>query len=512
MQTFKDNFMELDKVGKFLGPLCICLNPFGGLLCAGILFLIFIPLTGKPIELGMCCWSVYLVCMSISIEREWFTISSLPPLFVITLAGSMRWGLGGILILAGGSFPKESFYFVFSQHLLSTQFLWAIFNTLIVVIFAFSKPFNRSKQNMLEGSNLSNFIFLRNFALMAGIFSFLYILTGFLFGTTDRSSDIYSYWVSRLWRADTFFVAFLSIHYAFYFVVPLVYAKSKSNSLKIILILLVLVSILLSLFSGGRGLVLYPILFLIFGLWLTPLSAKFFRVAVFLFIILGLVLIPAIEIFRSAPDFQASSRFDLVGRAQLFSNSLSNYQATSFVSRIQRTGAQIYACSDPYLFAEPALSSPRAGFTRFDRVLQVWMPTLLYPEKKELRDSHMIADEIQGSDRVDSETKKYSYFPCVSYVADLYWRGGWQWVWIGSLIFAVFYRLASQLWYVYGSPVNIIRFIVWIYPITFLVVIPASSIGETAWMWLWNLPKYIILGLIISLVNFIWRRLYSVSP
>jgi len=126
----------IDRIAEFLRPFAELLDPFKGFLfCLG-LFFIALPLLPQPLELAFCCWSIYLVMMAATIERKWFSLTSLPPLFVVTLAGSVRWGFGGALILAGGEYPADSFYKVFSEHLYQAQLLWAIFSTALVLVFA----------------------------------------------------------------------------------------------------------------------------------------------------------------------------------------------------------------------------------------------------------------------------------------------------------------------------------------------------------------------------------------
>jgi len=75
---------------------------------------------------------------------------------------------------------------------------------------------------------------------------------------------------------------------------------------------------------------------------------------------------------------------------------------------------------------------------------------------------------------------------------------------LGSALAAIAYRLVSSLWYRYAGWTSSWQILLLLYPATFLTMYPAGSIGETAWLWMWDLPKYVAL---IGLVCFITGRL-----
>ena len=444
--------------------------------------------------------------MAATIERKWFSLTSLPPLFVVVLAGSVRWGLGGALILAGGEYPSKSFYQVFSQQLYQAQLLWAIFSTALVLVFALAhKSQIKYANNIFKRLSNTNHQLVSKVALATGAFTLLYVLTAVLSGTLDRSGVAYSYWVAKLWRADSLFVIFLRLKDVFFFIAPLAISSTNNTRIRAGLIAVLIASIGMAFFTGGRGIILYPLLYLIFGLWLTPLKPRLMRIFILLFLVISLALVPAIAIYRSTPGFAQSSRFDIAQRIKLFSKAVVNFDSAGLKSRIQDTGGALYGCSDPYLFIDPALSSPRAGFVRIERLLQAWLPTMIAPNKLPLRDAHIIEAEIRGVSRKEAENMKYSSFMCVSYGGDLYWRGGWLWVIFGSIIFALFYRCMSQIWYKLAGMSGLWSLFVLVFPVTFLIMYPAGSLGETFWLWLWDFPKYVALIALILFAKFGWN-------
>ena len=503
---------DLDRVGEFLGPFERVLHPLWGLAFCAALFLLGWPLLHRPWELSLCSWSLYLVFMAANLERRWLALSSLPPLFVVTVAGSLRWGLGGIMILSGGKYPEDSFYFPFSEHLLEAQFLWAIFSSVLVLSFVITRRWSEclSEQASLRLRQCNRRLIWR-VALVTGLFAVAYVFTGIFTGTLDRSGEIYSYWVNKLWKADSVFTMFLRLKNIFFFLAPVAIFLVSGFRRKAFLLTLIVLCIVFALLTGGRGIVLWPLVYLVLGLWLTPIRIKLFRGLVLAVIAMGIVMVPAIEIYRSLPAFQQGSRFDIGQRVQLLTRAVTDFGDHSFRTRIQNTGGNLYACSDPYLFVDPAKSAPRAGSVRVERLWQVWMPTMLFPNKPPLRDAHMIDSEIRGSTRYQAETMRYRSFMCVSFGADLYWRGGWLWVWSGSAVFAIFYRCLAQVWYRWALPSSFVQLAIWVYPATFLIDFPAGSLGETAWLWLWDFPKYILLVVLILAIQSGWARL-SRSP
>jgi hypothetical protein len=100
----------------------------------------------------------------------------------------------------------------------------------------------------------------------------------------------------------------------------------------------------------------------------------------------------------------------------------------------------------------------------------------------------------------------YTSFHCISFPGDLYWRGGWGLVVAGSFLFALFYRLLAQCWYRWAGLSSLVGLAIWVYPATFFIDYPAGSVGETLWIWLWDLPKYIVLVAVIALIQRAWQR------
>jgi hypothetical protein len=490
------------RLRQLLGPATILLHPLYGL---GLLLLACLPLlpfAGQPLGVVLAAISTYLLLMAVRLEQSWLAITPLPPLTVLCLGAWLRCGLGGLLLALGEPASLSEGNYPYWRYLPQAQLLWLLFSGCAVLAFA-CWP-NRPIASPIQGPGQGRKAVV-NLALACGIFAIAYISIGVLSGTLDRNPSSYLHWVVQKWRPDSLFAMFARFRDLFFLIAPLAIYKARRGWQRLALLALSMGYLFLCLPMGGRGLVLYPILYIVLGLWLTPISARIQRSIVISAIIASLIAIPGINIYNSMLRSESStgnsfsSRFralSQVGQQLITSN--------TFPGHMKRTGLSLYGCSDGYLFQEPARSRPRAGWHRMQALLTAWLPELLAPKTVPVRDAHIIAEEIRGRSRHEAETMSYTSFHCVSFGADLYWRGGWPIVALGSALAAIAYRLVSSLWYRYAGWTSSWQILLLLYPATFLTMYPAGSIGETAWLWMWDLPKYVAL---IGLVCFIAGRL-----
>jgi hypothetical protein len=275
---------------------------------------------------------------------------------------------------------------------------------------------------------------------------------------------------------------------------PIAIFKAKHISQRLLIGAMFTAYLIFALPLGGRGVILYPIIYATLGLWLTPLSFKAIRNIGAFTLVLAIIIIPTVSIYRGTQGFRTADRSDYVARLAILGG-VAQKQITQLKIPylMGETGTSLYACSDGYLFQEPAASKPRAGFHRMEAFLTAWIPSLLITKTIPVRDAHIIATEARGRSRLEAETMNYESFPCISLGGDLYWRGGWFGVVIGSSIAAIAYRLLCWIWYRRAGWNSVWQILLLIFPATFLTVYPAGSVGETAWLWMWDFPKYVVL-------------------
>jgi hypothetical protein len=494
------------RLRQLLGPATILLHPFYGL---GLLLLSCLPLlpfASQPLGLPLAALSTYLLLIAVRIEQSWLAITPLPPLTVLCFGAWLRCGLGGLLLALGEPASLNEGNYPYWRYLPQAQLLWLLLSGAAVLTFAAwpRHPTVRRSQDSIKAKEAAVAL-----ALTCGIFAMTYISVGAISGTLDRNPSNYFHWVLQRWRPDSLFSMFARFRDIFFLLAPLAIYEAKRIWQRLILIVLIMGYFLLCLPMGGRGLVLYPVLYTVFGLWLTPIPAQIQRIIIISSLIASLVAIPGINIYESVLRSDNSTGISFAARYKALLQAGQNLAASNNVPVLmKRTGLSLYGCSDGYLFQDPARSRTRAGFHRMKALATAWLPELLAPKKVPVRDAHIIAEEIRGRSRNEAETMTYTSFHCVSYGGDLYWRGGWPIVALGSALAAIAYRLVTSLWYRHAGWGSAWQILLLLYPATFLTMYPAGSIGETAWLWMWDLPKYV--GL-IGIICFISGKLQHKS-
>ena len=487
------------RINQFLGRFSVCLTPLGALVTVTIGTIPFLALTNKPEAVLLASISTYVAIMAIYLEKEWLDVTPLPPLTVLCVGGWLRSGLGGYLLAISQGVGENDENRAFFDHLPEAQLLWVCLTgatLLLFVLFPIRQVSRHDRRYSVNSKSLLRIV------LGLGIFSVGLILTGVLAGTLDRAPDSYSHWVSRSLRPDLFFTMFARFRDIFFFLVPAAWNATESRKARLLLLLMTCGYLLLALPLGGRGLLLYPVVYVGFGLWFARVRASKLRIIVLVLLVICSAAVPSIEIYRRTPAFISGGEIGIYQRADAFKGAVSQMTGSKNITKIINTaGLSFYGCSDGFLFKEPAVSRPRAGFIRIGNVLTAWIPELIWKRNVPVRDAHIIANEIRGSTREVSETKQYKYFSCVTFGGDLYWRGGWAAVVLGSILAGLAYRGLARIWYSCVDTVSSWGILLLAYPVTFLSLYPFGSIGETAWLWMWDLPKYVVFLSLLSLVG-----------
>jgi hypothetical protein len=497
-----------DRLSQLFGPLAALLRPDRALLAATLLWIPLALITGRWLALAWCGWSLVLLATAIWLERPWINRLPLPPLTVLTLAGVQRWGLGAaFLVLAGDRVRPD--VLPWSRALEPSQALWGVVSTAVVGVALL----NRSRLRRLNPAPISAALRRRLplLVLLLGLYTAGYLLVGVISGTLDRSNVNYVHWTLKLWRADTVFVPFLRLKDLFFLLVPLGVqvglglgspeegSGQPRRWLAPVLVLLTLLSLVLAGLTGGRGLLLAPLLLLVLGLWMTDLRARAIRWLVVGFVVFALVFIPLMGALRDTPAFQTTSSQQPIERLGVMARSV--LDARPQPEALSVIGRDLFPSSDPYLFQPPGSRQTPAGWKRLHGLLFLWVPKHLHPNRPEINDGHLIAKEIMGQPLAGTVNGQHVWFPNVSLGGDLYWRFRERGVVIGSLLFAAFYALLCRLWYRWASlSGSLLAFLIAIYPATFFNGLPLRSLSETVWNWFWDFPKYLLALLLLAWV------------
>ena len=507
---------DKDRLARLLGPLVRLVDaPALALLVAVPCWLVLAILSGRWLAAALCCWSVVLLAVALWLERPWLDRLPFPPVTVLTLVGVMRWGLGAALLaLAGPDLQPD--VAPWSRALEPSQALWALVSTGIVLAALLNRPLlSRLRPGPLAASVRRRIGML---TLLLGLFSLGYVLVGVISGTLDRSGGNYVYWVTRLWRADTAFVPFIRLKDLFFLLVPITVqialqpapngSPSRLRWLAPVLLALATASLGLGALTGGRGLLLAPLVLLIAGLWMTDIRASLLRWLAVGVLIVALVFIPLMASLRQTTAFQNSSIQHLDQRAGVIARAAA--EAHPNHDNLALIGRDLFPSSDPYLFQPPGSLQAAAGWRGLDGLLFLWIPKHLYPQRPEINDGHLIAKEIMGTPEMGTVGGIHIWFPNVSFGGDLYRRFRWPGVILGSTVFGLFYALVSRIWYRVASLSHgFYRFLIAIYPATFFNGVPLRSVSVTVWNWFWDFPKYLLVLLALS---WLVERLYRLLP
>ena len=502
------------RIKVLLGPLSLLLEPWGVFAFCLTGWAATATLSDSPVAVGVCWWGIGMFLFSIQIERPWLETFPFPPLTVLSLHLFLRWELGGLLGLIGGTASGETSQW--KENLPEALAINAIFTTCLVLAGLVNYRAIRSTSHHAKGligtsqailpDTFSRIITL---ALVTSVIAIGYSYVGFFSGTLDRGAS-YLQWAGRLWRPDSFFSATIRLRDLFFLLVPVVLLKWKLRPrLAVVLAALTSSSLLLTTLLGGRGLLIYPLLMMLGGLWMSGINPKLVRWLVLISLAISLLAIPSFSLMRSNKEFKSSSSSDFKARFSVLKQSLA--RSTSENKMLTLTGRQLYAWSDPYLFKSPATSLKPAGLKRLENLRFVWVPRFLFPDRPEINDSHLIANEIMGKPDQGKYQGRYVSFKSVSFGGDLYWRFRWPGVAIGSIVFAAVYTLFCRAWYAFAAfngSVNQLLFA--LFPATFLQGPPLRSVSETAWNWLYELPKYALLLFAIGIfIDFLSGRMRS---
>ena len=461
---------------------------------AGIGFLCLAGLATKPVAVLLAAASSVLVGAGAYVEKGWLRLTPLPPLTAICVCGWLRSGIGGTLMALSTEDSQNDALKAMWVFLPETQLLWMCMMTATVIVFAWKKPINPKRKSECWGNKHANAGRLIQITALCGIFALAWIVVGNSYGTLDRNPEKYLHWAARSWRPDSYFVVFSRFRDVFFVAAPLAIQKSRGWA-RLFLIACILAYLALAFPLGGRGLVMWPLIYLWCGLLITDLRKRLIMLASTGLLIAGLTILPAIQLYKielqtAAGLEEGHSRYNAAVAAVAATVSQGPLRDGGYWRDL---GRPIYGCIDGLLFDKPASEKPRAGLARITNVFTAWIPGTLYPRRLPVRDAHLIAAEASGLSRKEAETKNYTSHDCVSFGGDLYWRGGWVAVILGSFVFAVLFRVFSSFWYRFASNEQWWSILLMMYPATFLQAMPLGSLGETAWSWTWELPKYVAL-------------------
>jgi hypothetical protein len=491
------------RLSLLLGPLKLLLTPRGALAACGLGWGLTAPFSSAPMAIGLCWWGVALLLWSLQLERPWLEVLPFPPLTVLALHLFLRWELGGIMLLLSRDGAGDVRVWV--DHVAQALPINTLFTTALVAAGALNSRWLRQQpqpalagQPRLEASTGFGKRQLLLLGVITGIVAIGYTGIGYFGGTLDRGAA-YLQWAGKFWRPDTLFSATIRLRDLYFILLPwLVWSWRRTPVVVACFLVPTGASLLLSAVLGGRGLLLYPCLLLLGGLWLAGSRPQPLRWLMGITAALAFVVAAALPVLRHSAAFQHTEATNLGARLEAIQAGSRELEASQTLPLV---GRDLYAWSDPYLFREPGLSQPPAGTKRLGNLLYLWAPQALMPNRPEVNDGHLIAKEIMGTPNAGTFEGRHVWFPGISLGADLYWRFRWTGVVVGSVLFGLAYAGFCRLWYQLADlHRNTASVLVALFPTTFLQGPPLRSLSETAWNWLYEFPKYLLILAIVCLI------------
>jgi len=453
---------------------------------------------------GLAMVAFWLLLRTVALERPLLERLPFPPLTVLVLGMALRWGLGPLLMaLAGGG--GDPFLQVWVAHGVAAQLLWLALTAAIVLVAQLQRQRIRRVAAALPEAPLA-LAFRRDpwlrrrlawVALLLGGYMLLYLILSVASGAFDRDFASYRGWARTLWRLDTPVAAFSRLRDLWLLLVPLIFVSFRAWGRRLAAALVLLFGAV-ALLSGSRGLLFYPLLLLLAGLWLVPVPPRLLRQLALLAAALMLVVSPLIFVVRDSPAFQGSAALDPIGRLGAVATVLRH--PAPLLAKARWVGRDLYACHDPWLFTPAHRADRGVGSEGLPHLLWLWVPRHLHPQRPEIFDGPRIAKQLQGVPRgVWADV----WFPCFSLPADLWRRWGPAGIGLGALAVAALVNGLCALWYRgIGLGGGSFRLLLLLYPASYLQSFPFGTVQETCWALFWELPKYLLtLALLGALVD-----------
>ena len=469
------------------------LQPRRSALACLVAWLLSLPLTWQQPWLALLGFTaIWGLTVALWIEAPLLQYFPVPPLSVLLIGLCLRWGLGPLLLAVGGS-GGDSFVEIWIRYGPQAQLLWLSFTAALLFLALLQRgAIARAARSLPQSSWLVESTRnprlrsqLRALACILSIYMAAYITLSMLSGSFDRQSETYSSWTQQLWRFDTPVAAFSRLRDFWFLLFPL-WWRMLSKPWRWLLGAEIIAFSASALLSGSRGLLFYPALLILFGLWFVLIDPRCMRRLALVLALLFFVLSPLIYVVRDSSTFQSAEnwtgRFEAVGVALM--------QPQPLLQKTRWLGRDLYACHDPYLFTPENREQPLAGTRGLRNLLYLWVPKHVLPDRPVLFDGHLIAKQLQG---VLQSTWSQVWFPCFSLPADLMRRWAVPGLLLGSLFVAGLVQFLFCFWYrISCVSRSTYQLFLLLLPATYLQSFPFGTVSETAWVLLWELPKYLL--------------------
>jgi hypothetical protein len=431
------------------------------------------------------------------LESKHLNYLLITPLTVIAIAEFIRIGVGVSMYVLGdeSSFNPELAAMQVAE-LIGLPFLALGYCLLTSKIPAFSLS------SFKEDELVSNQLRIEKLLVIIGWFfllgALLSIVIGVATGSLDRAaSDPFAAIASEKVDINPSTIVTILGGFALFTtfgftILPLIFRNSYGIT-RILLVFCIFSYFILALATGSRGLIIFPLLYLGNGLWLWGGSAKKLKIGFLIAIMMALFLIPAMDSYRNSRLFRSTSLGNVWERMQAYGEV--ETKDSLGLEGLKVTGAALIGTlNDTLIYEKTPNSIPHAGWENISNVFFFWLPRTIAPWKPQLLD---------GNDIVIHYLDGYfsGGFATISFNADMYRRFGWIGVAIGNFCFGLFYGMVIKYFFkIYHSTSPALGLLFMIYTFNFIQRLPQSTLLSTFWMWLWEVPKHLLIIYVIYLI------------
>lgn len=419
------------------------------------------------------------------------------PSTVLLAATGLRYLLGGwIVMLMGWLFgaPEGEYdqYIVTFEQGYYSIIVWSTSLILAIAVYKLADRLLGKKDNqkalVLGRDWLNNrvsllrikWVFWLSISLKLG-----YVVASSVLGSEDRGES-YTYWALMEWKPTAGLIAINRVLDLCYVLTPLVVATTTSQRIRLSCIFCIALSIGMMSVWGGRGEILYPVVYVGVGTF-GAIKRGWLKGVFVVILAVCTVSLPVMSAIRDMPEFERLSgvqRISLIGK--VFEND------SSIKKRVQTIGRDIYACSDGFIYRDRMSEAEGFGKDLGPNEVIGHMIPKIFGGTSIKNDGSVIAQRYMGSNVSD-------WFPCITFPADAFRRFRWGGVLVGSCVFSLITFATDRVW----SRLRKISTGSWallmvLLPITFLRTAPTGTVKEILGIYPWELLKYTIVCIVVG--------------
>ena len=450
-----------------------------GLLPVAIIVSLFSVHYGLAVVLG------WLVLLAFNLERRILELSLLPPFAVLALSQFLGLGVGVSLIISESEGD-------FNPSFLKMQLIWIIGFPFFYL--SYSVVFKKIRAVVVPAvSNAQQELAWRPLYYIGWILLAVRIV-GYIYGAYTGSEDRGEFSVVNtsdaafgMWTIFQLVPRFSNVGF---FLLPVLLGRGDFLQ-KTLLGLMLGVYFLLAFVSGGRGNVIYPVIFIFMGyyaFWRLPRVpwdlAALGMAAATLPLIFFMGTYRGTEGFVSSQMIDVKSRLAAVGQTRELMRQEANKGGAGGGTV---TGTALIGVNDHLIYSATPEVVPHAGLEGVQAVPLVWVPTFFMRNKPNLIDGNFIVGQY-----VDYEIGRGTG-STISLPADLYRRFGWLGVGLGMPIAMLAYGALTYFCYsVYLRRNFVMGTILILYTISFFTWSPLQTMLTTWWSFAYDFPRHLI--------------------